>query len=401
MKKTIINPSPSEILDQEDLADRFAKIRSRTEGICSHLKTEDFCVQPITDVSPPKWHMAHTTWFFETFVLKKFFPDYSEFDETFGYHFNSYYNTVGERVLRSDRGLMTRPETSKIYAYREYVNKHILRYLERSETEEEAHEIIELGLQHEMQHQELLLTDIKYILGHQPFFPEYHEEAIFDQMETKATDDWIKIPEGIYQIGYRGGGQFHFDNEKGLHKVFLESYEISSRPITFGEYIEFIEAGGYRDFNYWHSDAWDYINKNQIEAPLYMHKINGEWYRYTMSGLKKIKPHQILIHISFYEASAYAEWRGFRLPTEYEWEAASEKFEWGQCWEWTNSAYLPYPRFKKAEGALGEYNGKFMVNQMVLRGGSTATTPGHTRSSYRNFFHPWLQWQFSGIRLAK
>ncbi|MGB6036245.1 MAG: ergothioneine biosynthesis protein EgtB [Cryomorphaceae bacterium] len=384
----------------EALLHRFLEIRTRTEAICAPLKTEDYPVQPVTDVSPPKWHLAHTTWFFETFALKEFDPEYREFDPTFGFHFNSYYNTVGDRVERSNRGAMTRPETSRIYAYRKYVNEKLTELLQARQINTDLHEVIELGLQHEMQHQELLLTDIKFILGHQPFFPLYHEDSRMDRQLADQDYDWIKVESGLKPIGFEGNG-FFFDNEKGTHQVYLEEFSIASRPVTFGEYIEFIEAGGYQDFNLWHSDAWDFINKNEIDAPLYLHKIDGEWQRYTMSGLKKVDTNDILVHVSYYEAAAFAQWKGLRLPTEFEWEVASEKFKWGQCWEWTNSAYLPYPRFTKAPGALGEYNGKFMINQMVLRGASGATAPGHSRKSYRNFFHPHLQWQFAGIRLAK
>jgi len=384
----------------EALSHRFLEIRNRTEVICAPLKTEDYPVQPITDVSPPKWHLAHTTWFFETFALKEFDPDYQEFDPTFGFHFNSYYNTVGDRVQRSNRGAMTRPETSRIYAYREYVNEKLSELLQSGQTNKDLHEVVELGLQHEMQHQELLLTDIKFILGHQPFFPLYHEDSHLDRQMADRDFDWVKVESGLKLIGFEGDG-FFFDNEKGSHQVFLEEFSIASRPVTFGEYIEFMEAGGYQDFNLWHSDAWDFIQKNEISAPLYLHKIDGDWQRYTMSGLRKIDKNELLVHVSYYEAAAFAQWKGLRLPTEFEWEVASENFNWGQCWEWTNSAYLPYPRFAKAPGALGEYNGKFMVNQMILRGASGATAPGHSRKTYRNFFHPHLQWQFAGIRLAK
>ncbi|MCZ4410134.1 ergothioneine biosynthesis protein EgtB [Cryomorphaceae bacterium 1068] len=382
------------------LSMRFLEVRNRTYEICKPLKTEDYPVQPVTDVSPPKWHLAHTTWFFETFALKEFDPNYQEFDPTFGFHFNSYYNNVGERVQRSNRGAMTRPETARIFEYRKYVNEKLIDLLSTARNSKNLYDVIELGLQHEMQHQELLLTDIKYILGHQPFFPCYRVDSYIDRQLADVNFDWVKIESGLKPIGYEGDG-FFFDNEKGSHQVYLEEFSIANRPITFGEYIEFIESGGYQDFNLWHSDAWEFIDQNGIVAPLFVHKIDGEWQRYTLSGLQKIKGDEILVHVSYYEAAAFAQWKGFRLPTEFEWEVASEKFNWGQCWEWTNSAYLPYPRFAKAPGALGEYNGKFMINQMVLRGASGATAPGHSRKTYRNFFHPHLQWQFAGIRLAK
>ncbi len=334
---------------QEPLSSHFLALRNRTEEICAPLKTEDYTVQPVSDVSPPKWHLAHTTWFFETFALKEFDPNYKEFDPTFGFHFNSYYNNVGERVQRTNRGAMTRPETSRIYAYRKYVNENLIDLLRTVRSNKNLCEVVELGLQHEMQHQELLLTDIKYILGHQPFFPHYHKESMIDRQIADEDFEWIKIEAGLKPIGFEGDG-FFFDNEKGRHQVFLEEFSIANRPATFGEYIEFIEAGGYQDFNLWHSDAWEFINQNKIVAPLFVHKIDGEWQRYTMSGLRKIHKSEILVHVSYYEAAAFAQWKGLRLPTEFEWEVASEKFNWGKCWEWTNSAYLPYPRFAKAPG---------------------------------------------------
>lgn len=399
--ETFINSETAEHLSAaEILAERFLSIRRRTEEICAPLKTEDYPLQPITDVSPPKWHLAHTTWFFETFVLKEFSENYREFDPTFGYHFNSYYNNVGDRVLRSNRGAMSRPETTEIYAYRRYVNDGLTKLLNTSAVNEEMNQVIELGLQHEMQHQELLVTDIKFILGHQPFFPIYHQDANYDRQMATDRQEWIEFESGLFPIGFEGDG-FHFDNELGHHRVYVERFSMANRPVTFGEYIKFIEAGGYSDFNLWHAEAWDYINSNSIKGPLYVHKIDGIWQRYTLAGLRKIDEDEVLVHVSYYEASAYAQWKGLRLPTEFEWEVASEKIHRGQCWEWTNSAYLPYPRFEKAPGALGEYNGKFMVNQMVLRGASAATAPGHSRKTYRNFFHPHLQWQLAGIRLAK
>jgi len=381
------------------LKESFSSVRKRTCSICQHLSVEDYSVQPVNDVSPPKWHLAHTTWFFETFVLQPFLQDYVEFDQEFSYHFNSYYNNAGQRVIRSNRGLMTRPSVERVYAYREYVDEHVIRLLEGNPNSRVS-EVLQLGIQHEMQHQELLHYDIKYILGHQPFFPVYNDEEDSDRQVNFNEISWIHQEEGIFNIG-SSSADFHFDNEKGHHKVYLESYSIASRPTTFGEYLEFIEDGGYKNFNLWHSDAWDFITKNKIIAPLYVHQIDGNWMRYTLSGLKPIASSDVLVNVSFYEAWAFAHWKGCRLPTEFEWEVLADQFKWGQVWEWTNSAYLPYPRFEKAPGALGEYNGKFMVNQMVLRGASAATTPHHSRKTYRNFFHPHLQWQFAGIRLAK
>lgn len=382
---------------KESITNRFVKTRHESERICSALKTEDYSVQPIVDVSPPKWHLAHTTWFFEEFVLKAHAPGYKEYDADFAYLFNSYYNNAGKRVLRPNRGLMTRPTVEEVYAYRTYVTEHIVGLMASSE-EPIAMELIEIGINHEQQHQELLIYDIKFLLGHQPGFPGFES----GRHPSPESDDhyMIGIDEGIYSIGYDDTG-FHFDNEKNVHRVFVEPFTIASRLVTNGEFIEFISDGGYTNFNLWHSDGWDFINKQDVASPLYWHKVDGKWHTYDCSGLVPVDPARPVMHVSYYEAFAFAEWSGFRLPTEFEWEIASDKLNFGKLWEWTGSAYLPYPGFAKAPGALGEYNGKFMVNQHVLRGGSVATPAGHSRKTYRNFFHPQLQWMFSGIRLAK
>ncbi|MCA1762581.1 MAG: ergothioneine biosynthesis protein EgtB [Cryomorphaceae bacterium] len=384
---------------KKSILDLFTDVRSRTVNICSGLQTEDYVVQPVSDVSPPKWHLAHTTWFFETFILKEALDGYREFDTDFGFLFNSYYETVGERVIRSNRGNITRPGVDRIMAYRAHVDENMAKLMDIDSFSDEMRMRTELGLNHEMQHQELLYTDIKYILGHNPLFPPLHESVNVDQVELAKEKGTVKIPEGIYKIGFDGDG-FHFDNERNPHRVFLESFEIDKLPVTAGEYLEFMESGGYGDFRFWHADAWDWVNANGVDSPLYFHKVDGKWKRYTLAGLKDVKLDEALVHVSYYEAAAFANWKGRRLPTEFEWEVASDQIRWGFCWEWTNSAYLPYPGFKTADGALGEYNGKFMVNQMVLRGASPATYSNHSRHTYRNFFHPHLQWQFSGFRLA-
>ncbi|MBQ0786926.1 MAG: ergothioneine biosynthesis protein EgtB [Oceanihabitans sp.] len=375
----------------------FQEVRLQTEAICKPLQTEDYSVQPIVDVSPPKWHLAHSTWFFEQFILSKFKDNYSVFDSDFAYLFNSYYNNAGERVLRPNRGLMTRPTVKEVYAYRNYVTQNVMALLNEN-TDEALLELVEIGIHHEQQHQELLAYDIKYLLGYQPTFPKY--ERAFLLSEEKQKQEFISIKEGIYTIGH-AGKDFCFDNELGVHKVYIHPFQISNRLVTNGEYLEFMKDGGYANFNLWHAEGWDFICKNNIKAPLYWHFTNGVWKYYNCNGLEEIDPNLPVTHISYYEAYAFAEWKGMRLPTEFEWEVAADQLEYGQLWEWTASAYQPYPNFTKADGALGEYNGKFMVNLQVLRGASIATPKNHSRKTYRNFFHASLQWMFSGIRLVK
>jgi len=382
-----------------DLADCYKKVRKLTEQICAPLHTEDYVVQPVADVSPPKWHLGHTSWFFETFILRPYFMGYQEFDPEYNFVFNSYYESVGSRVIRTDRGNLSRPTVADIYKYREYVDEAMDKFL-CQEPSADVKELLVLGLNHEEQHQELLYTDIKYILGHNPLFPAYSKDYASPKTDEGDNSEFIKVKEGIYEIGFNGEG-FCFDNELSRHKVYLNPFEISPNLVTNREYLQFINAGGYQDFRYWHAEGWDWVNKNHVTAPLYWHNINNTWHNYTYTGLQQLDLDGTLCHISYFEASAYAAWKGLRLPTEFEWEAASGQFNWGKCWEWTESSYLPYPGFVKAAGAIGEYNGKFMVNQQVLRGSSEVTSPGHSRSTYRNFFQTHLQWQFTGIRLAR
>lgn len=382
----------------DSLLDFFLETRKHTEDICAPLEVEDYVVQPIVDVSPPKWHLGHTTWFFEEFILKPHIKNYEIFDADFSFVFNSYYETVGERVIRSDRGNMSRPSVQKVYEYRRYVTKSV-RELYSKEVGKELRSLLEIGIHHEKQHQELLLTDIKYILGNNPLLPKYSDSFKEHPVEGHSAE-WISIDEGIYDIGHPSN-EFCYDNELGRHKVYLQSFEISNKLVTNQEYLEFIQDGGYSKFNLWHSEGWDWVNQNNIATPLYWHKINDVLHHYTYSGLQKINMSSPVSHISYFEAFAYAQWKGSRLPTEFEWEVAQAYFPWGKRWEWTESAYLPYPGYKKADGALGEYNGKFMVNQKVLRGASVATSKKHTRPTYRNFFHPHLRWQFTGLRLAR
>lgn len=381
----------------------------------------------MVDVSPPKWHLGHTTWFFETFILTPHKSGYCVFDPGFGYVFNSYYETVGNRVLRTDRGNLTRPGVEEIAKYRKYVDEHILELLDQPVllTPELAH-LLELGLQHEQQHQELLLYDIKYILGHNPLFPAYQTESIEPVGSAVQKLDFLEVAANNYQIGYNAN-EFHFDNEEGVHQVYLHDFEIGNRLVSNGEYLEFIESGGYQSFQYWLSEGWAWVNEQKKTSPLYWHKIDGKWNYYTLNGLKELQLDEPVAHVSLFEADAYAKWKGMRLPTEFEWEIACKTHQpkilersnfvenrrlgptytdgnlqfYGDLWEWTNSAYLPYPYYKASPGAIGEYNGKFMINQMVLRGGSYATPRDHIRPTYRNFFHPHLQWHFAGFRLAR
>lgn len=387
------------MIDTDSLVSFFTKTRQHTEAICKPLEIEDYVVQPIVDVSPPKWHLGHTSWFFEEFILKPYKTDYKIFDDNFSYVFNSYYETVGKRVLRTNRGNLSRPGVSEIYDYRHHVTNNIQELLNNG-IPKEVEAILRIGIHHEKQHQELLITDIKYILGHNPLFPKYNDK--FQEYSHQKFDaDWIEMEEGIYKIGNKPENGFSYDNESGRHKVYLQSYKISNKLVTNGEYLKFIKSGGYNDFNLWHAEGLDWIKNNQISKPMYWHKIDDQWFYYTLQGLKKIDLKAPLAHISYYEAFAFAQWKNCRLPTEFEWEAAQMFFEWGQRWEWTESAYLPYPNYQKPPGAIGEYNGKFMVNQKVLRGGSVATPKNHTRPTYRNFFQTYLRWQFMGLRLAK
>jgi ergothioneine biosynthesis protein EgtB len=383
-----------------ELLEKYRDVRKYTEELCKPLKTEDYVVQPVVDVSPPKWHIGHTTWFFETFILKPNMKDYKEFDPQYNYVFNSYYETVGARVIRTDRGNLSRPSVEDIYKFRKHVDAAMDEFLAKP-LSKELQELLILGLNHEQQHQELLATDIKYILGNNPLFPAYKSSrGDKENYSSKKDNGFAKIKKGIYEIGFSGDG-FCFDNELSRHEVLLQDFSIANDLVTNGEFLDFINAGGYKNFNYWHAEGWDWVKTNNIHSPLYWHFIDDEWYYYTLYGLQKVNKNEPVCHISFYEAFAYASWKGMRLPTEFEWEIAAQHFDWGKRWEWTESAYLPYPGFTKAPGAIGEYNGKFMVNQQVLRGASEVTPPEHSRITYRNFFQPHLRWQFTGIRLAQ
>ena len=379
------------------LISNFTKVRQRTESICAPLEKEDYAIQPTEDVSPPKWHLGHTTWFFEQFILVQYVEDYQVFNKEFSFIFNSYYETLGERILRTDRGNLSRPTVDEVYAYRKYVDEIVEQHLPALSCDE-IENILTIGLNHEEQHQELLITDIKYILGHNPLLPPYGYFKAHSPIEE--NEEWVQMKRGQYDIGFKGD-TFCYDNELNPHTVFIEEYAIRNTLVSNQEYLAFVENGGYQKFDLWHSEGWDWVQKNENKSPMYWHKLNGKWNHYTLEGLQELDLNAPVTHINYFEAFAFAQWAGHRLPTEFEWEAANQQFKWGQRWEWTESAYLPYPGYKKPDGALGEYNGKFMVNQKVLRGASVATSPSHSRSTYRNFFQPHLRWQYTGIRLAK
>jgi ergothioneine biosynthesis protein EgtB len=334
--------------------DKYQTTRLQSEAICSALEKEDYVVQPVVDVSPPKWHLGHTTWFFENFILKPHDDNYLEYNADFNYVFNSYYETLGARVIRTDRGNLSRPTVDEVYRYRSYVDQAMKVFLNNRDLDANLTELLILGLNHEEQHQELLWYDIKYILGHNPLFPAYREQGIDDDLKAHVSgEEWIDLPEGLYEVGY-SGNDFHFDNELGRHKVYLPASQIRANLVTNGEFLEFMEQGGYQDFNFWHAEGWDWVKNNQVKAPLYWHSIEGGWQQYTLSGLNILNLDAPVSHISYYEAAAFAQWKGMRLPTEFEWEAAAAKLNWGKLWEWTESAYLPYPGFAKVPGALGK-----------------------------------------------
>ncbi len=404
------------------LAGDYRRVRGDSEAICRPLEVEDYVVQTMPDVSPPKWHLAHTSWFFENFLLVPHLSGYRQFDERFDYLFNSYYYTVGQMHLRTQRGLLTRPTVAEVCAYREHVDAQMDRLLDGAAGTQLDH-LLTLGLNHEQQHQELMLTDIKHVLSVNPLQPAYRDDLAMPA-GVAGPLDWHGFPEGVHEIGTGGDSGFCFDNETPRHRVFVKAFALASRPVTNAEYREFIEDGGYRDVTGWLSDGWAWIQREQIDRPLYW---SGDLEtEFTLGGSREIDPHAPVSHLSFYEADAYARRAGHRLPTEAEWEIAAAGQEiagnladsellhpapaatdsglrqmYGDVWEWTASPYASYPGFQPLAGSLGEYNGKFMCNQMVLRGGSCATPADHIRATYRNFFYPESRWQFSGLRLAK
>lgn len=383
---------------------RYQSVRSRSMELAEPLSDEDCCVQSMPDASPVKWHLAHTTWFFETFILARFERDFVPHNPAFRVLFNSYYNGVGEKHPRAQRGLLTRPSLAEVRAYRQAVDARMGRLL-HDERSDVLAGLLALGLQHEQQHQELMLTDVLHLLSMNPLKPAYQASPVTNSVSTPPFA-WFKFDAGLVEIGHAGSG-FCFDNELPRHRQFLEAFSLASRLVTNGEFLEFVESGAYADPALWLSEGWDWVRTQGLTQPLYWQcdGAQGAWQEFTLQGLRPLDLQQAAGHLSYFEADAYARWRGARLPTEAEWERAAANAGFVQlfdtCWQWTSSSYAPYPGYAAAAGAIGEYNGKFMVNQYVLRGSSRATPAGHARSTYRNFFPATARWQFSGIRLAK
>ncbi len=413
----------------ETLLERYRRIRDFSERLCETLEPEDYVVQSMPDVSPTKWHLAHTSWFFETFVLKVWFPNYRPEVPEYAYLFNSYYNAAGDMHRRDLRGLISRPTVAETYRFRHSVDTHVAQLLEMADDAllDEIEPVFTIGLHHEQQHQELLVTDIKHVFSQNPLAPVFRERESEDTAQEVAPVTFVDFAETIIEIGH-ADGSFSYDNESPRHRALVPAFALATRPVTNGEYLGFIDAGGYGKPEFWLSLGWTTLNEQRWQAPLYWSKRDGVWWNFTLAGMRPVDLAEPVTHVSYFEADAFANWSGARLPTEFEWERAAagltiegnfvdaERFQpapvasapndklqqmYGDVWEWTRSAYLPYPGYRAAAGALGEYNGKFMCNQMVLRGGSCATSQSHMRATYRNFFQPEKRWQFTGIRLAR
>ncbi len=409
---------------ESTLRDRLFETRRLSSDLAAPLSDEDQVVQAMDDASPTKWHLAHTTWFFEAFLLKRFLPGYRVFDERFEYCFNSYYESVGARQPRAKRGLLTRPSAQEVRDYREFVDAALKRLCDAS-LPPQAAELIELGINHEQQHQELLLTDILSLFAAEPLKPAYREADPGVGGSAAAPLAWIGFDGGIFEVGHDGQG-FAYDNEGPRHEELIRPFKLADRCVTNAEWAEFIKDGGYATPTLWLADGWNTVNSQDWNGPLYVEQADGGMMQMSLKGFRPVDPAAPVTHVSYYEADAFARWAGYRLPTEFEWEVAASsvpvegrtlgaghlrpmpaepgsglKQMFGDVWEWTASAYLPYPGFKAAPGAVGEYNGKFMCSQFVLRGGSCATPEGHVRRTYRNFFYPHQRWQFTGLRLAQ
>jgi len=424
--RSLLHSAPPSARDgSHGFAERYRAIRAATEALAVPLSAEDCAIQSMPDASPVKWHLAHTSWFFETFILEPNLPGYRMHDPAFRFLYNSYYNAVGDRHPRPQRGLLSRPSLESVRAYRAHVDEAMAAIFAREATAAALGALIELGLNHEQQHQELILTDVKHMLSCNPLKPAYVPARTASGPSGAVPPSWIEFDGSLAEIGYDGDG-FAFDNEMPRHREYVNAYALASRPVTNFEYHAFIADGGYRRPELWLSEGWDWVNANRVAAPLYCE--DGDVHRqFTLHGMMPLEPHAPVCHVSLFEADAYARWAGARLPTEAEWEsaaahacidghfvedgvlhpAAGQRGEaplsqlFGDVWEWTQSAYAPYPGFRAGAGAVGEYNGKFMCNQYVLRGGSCATPRSHIRATYRNFFPASARWQFSGLRLAR
>ena len=405
---------------QRGLADRYQRVRALSERLAQPLELEDCVAQSMPDASPVKWHLAHTTWFFETFVLRRVERNFRVYREGWAYLFNSYYEAEGQRIAREQRGLITRPTMAEVIDYRHATDERIERWLALDVAPRWALALLELGLHHEEQHQELLLTDVQHLLAQNPLAPRYVKTTVAESAEPERR--FIAHVGGLVSVGHEGRG-FSFDNERPCHEAYLGPFEVADWLVTNGEYRAFIEDGGYRRPELWLSDGWALARREGWEKPLYWLERDGEWRRFSLHGELALDMNAPVCHVSYYEADAYARWAGARLPSEAEWETLAREEDgnpqlldlgtfvpvtkagtqglFGSAWNWTSSAYAPYPGFSPASGAIGEYNGKFMVNQLVLRGGSCFTPQGHVRATYRNFFHPHQRWQVSGIRLAR